>query len=1292
MALVLRAPGRKISLPDRLAELGRGRRRAGVAAGAFRLLAGSLGLLTLLTFADAALHLPAVARSFGLVAWVAVTLALYLRGVRPAARLSTRPLAVAQALETRFPKFNDALATAVDLLTDGRGGNRFRDVTVLRAENLVRRVPLETLVPSGRAWRGFWLAALALTVATPLALYDAGRAGLALQRVFDPLGHHPWPTKTRLTLLEPTGPASLLTRGDAFGLRFTVGGVLPETATVVVRLSGDEPGEEAVPLTLGEGETTVTIDHRIDAGRVPRDFQVRVKAGDAETPWHAVEVAAGPKLVALNGRASPQIDLTYPAYTDLMPATLADGAGVVEATAGTQVHFVAAADRPIARAAFVPQFDTLPVQRAAAVASLSSANPLAALGAQLLAGGLSADIPVNASGGDFTRLEARFTPHLPGLYALRFEDARGLVGTRLIDFRCLPDPSPVVLIERPLPATDSLQLLPTASFTLRGHAEDRPFAVRSIACEYRTKPDGAWETVTLTDLAALAAPLPAMTGGALGVAKPKPFALDAGRRVALASFRKPDGSELTDGDTLTLRLAARDWDDRTALKEPGRSKEVEVRILSRPSLETALAKALADLRPEALRLEAKQRDVNAKTDDLTRAAELGPLSKEDAAKLAAAEADQRQLRAKVADAETGLRARVDQLRRTAEANALTRSPSADKIAAVAGELTKLADQSLERAEAGLAAAKQAVERPGKPDPKEVAAGLKQAAASQPAAEESLKAILERLEQWGGAGEVRGAAQDLKNEVARAGEQAAKAAQQVGPAKPPEELTAAEKSAVNGAAEKLAAAADRAGDLLAKAARIAAEKEAAAAKAGADTPAGKQAQAEADALRDAVKAAGGADLPGDLRQSAADTRAQKPNAAAGSRQSAQDRLDKLADALTEKPPEAGDALAKKRQQAVAEIDKLAVEQDELRKKAKAVAAQPDGPGKDKAVQELAAEQDRLRKKAEQALERLTRDPINDDPAAPAEKAAESLRKAAEAMRDARDDLDRGRVPTGKQDQALDKLDETLDKLERTEKRDGQQLAREERERVAEQLKVLRDKQKAAAAEADRIDAAVAKAEGWDRPLQRSLRDLGDRETELAAEVAAFGEKVFGEKLPVFAKLAAQSAAAMRQAAERITARGEGVADLAPDAAFDPVAEKLAAKRVNRPVQLALRRLDQILDAVQPEKPGDKPKPDEQLAQPPMPPMPPMEGEPPAGPKPDTLPALAQLKALRAMQLDVKARTAAFAEENPDSTKLTPDAVTELREIEQSQREVAELFDALAEQMRKQATPADPDEKE
>src|SRR5207248_122546 len=77
----------------------------------------------------------------------------------------------------------------------------------------------------------------------------------------------------------------LLAKGDPFTVRFTVRGVVPEKATVSVELPGAGVTEDAVPLASDPPAAEPTVEHRIDANRVPRDFRFRVVANDYDTGW-----------------------------------------------------------------------------------------------------------------------------------------------------------------------------------------------------------------------------------------------------------------------------------------------------------------------------------------------------------------------------------------------------------------------------------------------------------------------------------------------------------------------------------------------------------------------------------------------------------------------------------------------------------------------------------------------------------------------------------------------------------------------------------------------------------------------------------------------------------------------------------------------------------------------------------------------------------------------------------------------------------------------------------------------
>jgi hypothetical protein len=277
-----------------------------------------------------------------------------------------------------------------------------------------------------------------------------------------------------------------------------------------------------------------------------------------------------------------------------------------------------------------------------------------------------------------------------------------------------------------------------------------------------------------------------------------------------------------------------------------------------------------------------------------------------------------------------------------------------------------------------------------------------------------------------------------------------------------------------------------------------------------------------------------------------------------------------------------------------------------------------------------------------------------------------------MEAARNELEQGRPPTEKQEEALDRLDEALQKIDQDQKQDQEQLSREKREELLQQLRTIREKQKAAVDEASRIQDAVMKAKEWDRGLQASLIDLADdRQRPLAGELRQYAEKNLAD-LPVFQRLAFQSADAMDRAIRIITERFD---DLRNNDSFDAETEKVSGERMLRPMQTALRRLDQILDSLKedPKKDqgggggagGDG------------------GGGGDGGQQGPGIPPLAQLKALRAMQAEVTERTAAFAKAHPDLDKLTDDEKEELQELEQAQRDVADLFDKLAPLFRPQA---------
>jgi hypothetical protein len=1292
MALVLRPPGSRESLPETLADLGRFRKAVAVAGGAFALAAAALLSVALACGLDAALDLPPAARAAALAAALTLCGVVWLRGVGRARRLRTDALSVALELEDRYPDLNDSLASAVAFLeADGaedRGlSANLQQATVARARRQADRHDLDSLAPTGRAWRAFWACAFAVAVAGGLTLADPDRAAAALARLADPYGTHPWPTKTRVEILAPDAFPTRVAKGEPFDLRFAVRGLIPEQAAVAVRFAGGEEWEEPYPLSAGNDFRAV-VSARIDPSRLPASFAFRVTANDADTGWQRVEVVPPPRLVPVDGRASPLFRVTPPAYTGLPQVDLPDGATALEIPAGSAVTFRAATDVRVAAAALAFAGDREPFTRPAGLAPAGHLHPLAALAAQHLADAVGRDIPVSLDPAG-RGLAAAFVPSASGPYVLRLTDETGITGTRVIDIRLVPDPAPTVTLLRPT-AADPTVLTPAATLAVHLSAVDKVYAVRRTFLEYRVN-DGPVRTVPLTDLPDAGGPLAAVVGGPGLVAPARPTSVEAHGSVGLASFTRDGTHPVRDGDVLLVRGAADDWDDVSPAKAPGRSEWFEVRVASPDAVEAWLQRELAALRPDLLRLLGQQRDARQKAGEVVPRPD-GTLDPADRDRLLAAEQLQRQVRGKVSDPRDGLRAKADLLRQTVRANDLPPSRAAERAEAVADLLGRVADRYLPVIEPSLADARRLGAGPPAPG-QERAAGdaLRQADRYQKAAEDGFTDLLGLLAVWGGAGEIRGEARALRDFVRR---QAADVEKTEG--KPSQ----AESERAGARADQAAEQGDR---LIARAGRLAGEKEAqaAAARAAAGVKtdeaaalrekaaglpagapeksalnakaaaldaeaaelkaAGDKAGAEAAALRAAVKAAGGQGLPEDLRAAGEAVRNDRRSDAGERLQAAARRLDQLIEQLTEKPPEAAPDLAKKLKAAADDIDGLAAAQDDLRKRTAEAAAIKDPAERAAALKGLVAEQEKLIARGRELFQRLSRERA---------ATARDVRTAVDQMESAKTDLENGAPGLRAQNDAVETLDGARDRLDAGAAAAPQQLSDEKRRKLADRVKGLLERQQAAASEADRVHALVARDKKWDRDALTAYADLEDRERAIAGEVRGLGEKEFAP-LPVLARLLTEAAGAAESAADKAKARRE---DADPALAFDAELEAVNDKRVKRPIDLATRRLSQLLDALKPDDPKAKKDPPAKAPDPAAP--------PPAGGDGDVVPPLAQLKVLRALQAELNGRTAEFATLHPDPDKLTEEERAELKELEDAQRDIAALFEKMAGLLRQQ----------
>src|SRR5262249_48416513 len=187
---------------------------------------------------------------------------------------------------------------------------------------------------------------------------------------------------------------------------------------------------------------------------------------------------------------------------------------------------------------------------------------------------------------------------------------------------------------------------------------------------------------------------------------------DVTRRLSLRQFfhLDPWGDPLKEGDVLTLNVAADDFDDVTPHKQPGRSHEVEIRIISRNALDLLLNQEEAKVQQELVRLEKLQQEASKKVADVQRQLrQNAKLQPDDLSKLLDAEQVQQQIRARIRDDQQGLRTEVARILDTLRNNKLPRSGTHQRMEKVKAGLDRLAREELPQIEPRLTNARKEAE-------------------------------------------------------------------------------------------------------------------------------------------------------------------------------------------------------------------------------------------------------------------------------------------------------------------------------------------------------------------------------------------------------------------------------------------------------------------------------------------------------------------------------------------------------------------------------------------------------
>ncbi len=305
----------------------------------------ALGLIVAVLFCGAAdwlIHLDGVIRLALLIGTGALGLWLAVRYIIGPLMVRFSDLAIALRIERRWPGLNDRLASTIQFLQEDGSNDPSRSAdsdalkkatieqTLAETESIDFREAIDWR-PIRRAWAGLFAA---IAMAAVVVVFAPQTAAIAWARLVRPFGSDAWPKQTHLIVRDFD---EILARGMSFALNVGLdpGDRMPDAATITYRFADGETASEK----MQRDPVLLEFVTRIEA--VSRPFEFSVAAGDDQTDWQRVEVVPPPSLSELS------VTITPPDYIGAPPERQALGEGRIRAPIGSVLAISGRANKPL---------------------------------------------------------------------------------------------------------------------------------------------------------------------------------------------------------------------------------------------------------------------------------------------------------------------------------------------------------------------------------------------------------------------------------------------------------------------------------------------------------------------------------------------------------------------------------------------------------------------------------------------------------------------------------------------------------------------------------------------------------------------------------------------------------------------------------------------------------------------------------------------------------------------------------------------------------------------------------
>ena len=1159
----------------------------------------------------------------GLTGWVA-----YRRLLAPL-RTELSDLELALKIERRYPSFRDSLVSTVQFLTSSSadlGSQALQERVIRRTMRQLEGLEFDEVVHTRSVNRMALMALLLLVTAGFVVGLNQAAAATAIQRLMFPFSPHPWPRQTRLQFITAEGEVITATESDP--LRIAKGETL-ELYVVNVQQRGLIPADLRVELQDGAGrisrQTAQRTTLRGDQGAVrevallshsihePVRFRA-VGGDDREMEWSFLDVVPPPVVQEL------QLELIPPQYTGRPPLKLAPGVGHVEGLVGTRVQITARSNKPL-QLAQISLKDQIRI-------------PLSLATDQH---GLTGSFPLQEPGVYSYWLDLRDLQNFGNQAAPRYE------------IRAQQDTVPVIDIE--VPETDR-QVTSTAEVPLRFLARD-DLGLKQVRILYARLGDSGPESSTTIELPPLS---------------------ERPQRQSIEYLWKLADLKFEPGTQIQLYAEATDDYD---LGEPhvGRSLSRTLTIVTAEQKQKELSEQEEALHAQletALKL---QTEVETQTAVLEQQLQkAGEFRQADLDQLQRLEQQQRQVAGQLQQAQTGVSETARKLREEAQRNQLAAPDFEQRLGQVQDLVRNLGEQHLPQIEDALQQARRLThgQRPATPMPTPPegppatppesaapdttnpsttepaptvpptettaptpAAALQQAKQHQQAVREQLGELTRELDQWQDQQKVQTDLQDIREAQTRLNDETATLSRET-ITKPFAELTRQQQADLARQAERQQIQARQLDQLQQRMEKLQQEL-------------GEQSPAAAERVQQALEELLEQGVAGKMRDAARQLSENNVGQAVRTQQDVQSQLDALDGTLRNRSEDNPEQLLKQLEQTESQLQQAIAEQVELLKKHQELQQSGgDSPAEQEQLGLLKQQIQQQQQAVADLLKRLRKTPAEQARAA-LQDAAQRLEKLAQQTQAAMPE--EGFDPAAEQQEILEDLQQAQQDVEQLQQELQEQLAAEQLEKSADQLRALVVRQQGVIDETKRLEQLRTETGNWTRAQLKSLRDLSELEQGLMADTKSLAEKV--QQSPALQHALELAARELDAAAQRLGTRLTDLVTLRhAESARDQIAEI---------VQILGQKSEPMNSGGPPEEqaPGEQPA----------------AGGPP--PSDDVITLIAELKLLKAMQVQLNRRREELAAQPPTETGGTDESGAGWKLLADDQKTLADLLANYAE---------------